>query len=391
MPRLLLGVSGGIAAYKALELVRLATGEGHAVRVIQTRTAQRFVGAASFAALSGAPVLSSEFERDPLRGSFPGDPLPTHDPASHLALSAAADVLLIAPASANTIAKLAHGLADNLLTSAALGASCPVIVAPAMNDRMWEHAATQANLALLRERGIEVLTPGTGRLATHGEWGPGRLPEPAELLAAVNAVLGTGRWSGTRTLVTAGGTREPIDAVRFLGNRSSGRMGFAIADAARARGSEVVVVAANVSLPRGAGVRYVDVATAAELAAACEREFDAADVLVMCAAVADFRPVAAAPPTGGAVPVTQVSFPAMTAVVDIEVNSGGAAGQAPVQVVVTLGQPAQTIIQNDYVLSPAGATVIPLMPPGGGFAPGNYTVTISYKGDLVGSTAFAVH
>jgi phosphopantothenoylcysteine decarboxylase/phosphopantothenate--cysteine ligase len=240
-------------------------------------------------------VLSSEFERDPLRGSFPGDPLPTHDPASHLALSAAADVLLIAPASANTIAKLAHGLADNLLTSAALGASCPVIVAPAMNDRMWEHAATQANLALLRERGIEVLTPGTGRLATHGEWGPGRLPEPAELLAAVNAVLGTGRWSGTRTLVTAGGTREPIDAVRFLGNRSSGRMGFAIADAARARGSEVVVIAANVSLPRGAGVRYVDVTTAAELAAACEREFDAADVLVMCAAVADFRPAAVAP------------------------------------------------------------------------------------------------
>jgi phosphopantothenoylcysteine decarboxylase/phosphopantothenate--cysteine ligase len=264
------------------------------VRVIQTRTAQRFVGAASFAALSGAPVLSSEFERDPLRGSFPGDPLPTHDPASHLALSAAADVLLIAPASANTIAKLAHGLADNLLTSAALGASCPVIVAPAMNDRMWEHAATQANLALLRERGIEVLTPGTGRLATHGEWGPGRLPEPAELLAAINAKLGAGRWSGTRTLVTAGGTREPIDAVRFLGNRSSGRMGFAIADAARARGSEVVVIAANVSLPRGPGVRYVDVATAAELAAECEREFDAADVLVMCAAVADFRPAKAA-------------------------------------------------------------------------------------------------
>jgi phosphopantothenoylcysteine decarboxylase/phosphopantothenate--cysteine ligase len=295
VPRLLLGVSGGIAAYKALELVRLATREGHAVRVIQTRTAQRFVGAASFAALSGAPVLTGEFERDPLRGSFPGDPLPTQDPASHLALSAAADVFLIAPASANTIAKLAHGLADNLLTSAALGASCPVIVAPAMNDRMWEHAATQANLALLRERGIEVLTPGTGRLATHGEWGPGRLPEPAELLAAVTAALGGGRWAGTRTLVTAGGTREPIDAVRYLGNRSSGRMGFALADAAAARGSEVVVVAANVSLPRGAGVRYVEVATAAELAEACEREFDAADVLVMCAAVADFRPVHAQP------------------------------------------------------------------------------------------------
>jgi phosphopantothenoylcysteine decarboxylase / phosphopantothenate---cysteine ligase len=289
--RLLLGVSGGIAAYKALELVRLATAEGHAVRVIQTRSAQRFVGPASFAALSGAPVLTDEFERDPLRGGFPGDPLGDHDPASHLGLTAAADVFLIAPASANTIAKLAHGLADNLLSTAALGAACPLIVAPAMNDRMWDHPATQANIALLRERNIEVLTPGTGRLATAGEWGPGRLPEPAEMLAAVNAALAGGRWSGTRTLITAGGTREPIDAVRYVGNRSSGRMGFALADAAAARGADVVVVAANVSLARSPGIRYVDVGTAAELAAACGVEFAAADVLLMCAAVADFRPV----------------------------------------------------------------------------------------------------
>jgi phosphopantothenoylcysteine decarboxylase / phosphopantothenate---cysteine ligase len=294
MARLLLGVSGGIAAYKALEVVRLATAEGHAVRVIQTHSARRFVGAASFAALSGAPVLTDEFERDPLRGAFPGEPPPDHDPASHLALTAAADVFLIAPASANTIAKLAHGLADNLLTTAALGAGCPLIVAPAMNDRMWSHAATQANIALLRERGIEVLEPPTGRLATAGEWGPGRLPEPAELMAAVSATLGARRsWSGTRTLVTAGGTREPIDAVRYLGNRSSGRMGFAVADAAAARGSEVVVVAANVALPRTAGIRYVDVTTAAELGEACEAEFAHADVLVMCAAVADFRPAEA--------------------------------------------------------------------------------------------------
>jgi phosphopantothenoylcysteine decarboxylase/phosphopantothenate--cysteine ligase len=279
MARLLLGVSGGIAAYKALELVRLATGAGHSVRVIQTAGAQRFVGAASFAALSGAPVLTDEFERDPLRGSFPGDPLPRSDPASHLALSAAADVFLIAPASANTIAKLAHGLADNLLTSAALASASPLIV------------ATQANLQLLRERGVEVLHPGTGRLATAGEWGTGRLPEPAELLAALEARLGGGSWSGTRTLVTAGGTREPIDAVRYVGNRSSGRMGFALADAAAARGSQVVVVAANVALERTPGIRYVDVTSAAELAQACELEFDAADLLVMCAAVADYRPV----------------------------------------------------------------------------------------------------
>jgi phosphopantothenoylcysteine decarboxylase / phosphopantothenate---cysteine ligase len=296
MARLLLGVSGGIASYKALEFVRLATAEGHAVRVIQTPNAQRFVGPASFAALSGAPVLSDEFERDPLRGTFPGDPPGDHDPASHLALSGAADVFLIAPASANTLAKLAHGHADNLLTSAALATAAPLIVAPAMNDRMWANLATQANIALLRERGIEVLDPGSGRLATAGEWGPGRLPEPAELLAAVRARLaaGAGRsLSGTRTLVTAGGTREPIDAVRFLGNRSSGRMGYALADAAAARGSEVVVVAANVSLPQTPGISYLDVSTAAELADACEAQFADADLLVMCAAVADFRPARA--------------------------------------------------------------------------------------------------
>src|SRR5579862_6695841 len=293
MPRLLLGVSGGIAAYKALEVVRLATEAGHAVRVVQTPSAHRFVGAASFAALSGAPVLSDTFERDPLRGSYPGDPIPAHDPAGHLALAEAADVFLIAPASANTIAKLAQGEADTLLTACALVARCPVIVAPAMNARMWEHPATQANVATLRERGIEVLMPGCGRLATHGESGVGRLPEPAALLAAVEAALRPRTLAGTRALVTAGGTREPIDAVRYLGNRSSGRMGFALADAAADRGSEVVVVAANVALPRRAGIRYVDVATAAEMAAACEREFADADLLVMCAAVADYRPASA--------------------------------------------------------------------------------------------------
>jgi phosphopantothenoylcysteine decarboxylase/phosphopantothenate--cysteine ligase len=294
MPRLLLGVSGGIAAYKALEFVRLATEHGHAVRVIQTPNSRRFVGTASFAALSGAAVLTSEFERDPLRGSFPGDVLPEHDPASHLALVGAADVFLVAPASANTIAKLAHGLADNLLSSAALAADCPLLVAPAMNNRMFEHPATQANLALLRERGATIIDPGVGRLATPGEHGIGRLAEPAGLLAACEAALAPGgSWSGRRVLVTAGGTREPIDAVRYIGNRSSGRMGFAIADAAQARGADVVVIAANVSLARAAGIRYVDVATAGELADACEREAGAADVVVMCAAVADFRPTSA--------------------------------------------------------------------------------------------------
>jgi phosphopantothenoylcysteine decarboxylase/phosphopantothenate--cysteine ligase len=175
MARILLGVSGGIAAYKALELVRLATGAGHAVRVVQTPNSRRFVGEASFAALTGAPVLVSEFERDPARGAFPGDPAPAHDPLSHLELVANADLFLIAPASANTIAKLAHGLAEDLLSSCALAATCPVLVAPAMNNHMYEHAATRANVQTLRERGVRIVEPGVGQLASKGEHGVGRL------------------------------------------------------------------------------------------------------------------------------------------------------------------------------------------------------------------------
>jgi phosphopantothenoylcysteine decarboxylase/phosphopantothenate--cysteine ligase len=294
--RILLGVSGGIAAYKALEVVRLATKAAHAVRVVQTPASQRFVGAASFAALSGAPVLVEEWERDPARGAFPDQAPPEHDPASHLELVRNADAYLVAPATANTLAKLAHGLADNLLTSAALAATCPLVVAPAMNHAMWEHPATQANLDLLRARGVTVVEPGVGALATRHEWGIGRLAEPAELLAAVQAVVPTGQrpWDGLRVLVTAGGTREPIDSVRFVGNRSSGRMGWALAEEAAALGADVTVVAANVALPRHPSARYVDVTTAAELQAACEERFGAADVLLMAAAVADFRPAAAA-------------------------------------------------------------------------------------------------
>jgi phosphopantothenoylcysteine decarboxylase/phosphopantothenate--cysteine ligase len=299
MARLLLGVSGGIAAYKALELVRLATKAGHAVRVIQTPTSERFVGRASFAGLTGAPVLTDEFERDPARGAFPDQAAPDHDPLSHLELVRNADAFLIAPASANTIAKLAAGLADNLLTSAALAATCPLIVAPAMNNHMYEHAATQANVETLRSRGVTVLDPGVGALGSKHEHGIGRLPEPPELLAAFEAVVmlshpPAGPWDGLRVLVTAGGTREPIDSVRYVGNRSSGRMGFALAEEAAALGAEVVCIAANVSLARHPRVRYVDVETAAQLQAACEAEFDACDVLLMAAAPADFRPSAPA-------------------------------------------------------------------------------------------------
>ena len=291
MARLLLGVSGGIAAYKALELARLATSAGHAVRVVRTESAERFVGDASFEGITGAPVLHDQWARDPARGVFADQTPPDHDPISHLEIVANADVLLIAPATANVIAKLAAGLADDLLTTAALAARCPVVVAPAMNNNMYEHPATQANLELLRSRGVTVVDPGVGALASRDEHGPGRLPEPAELLAVVESLAGGGGpLDGLKVLVSAGGTREPIDSVRFVGNRSSGRMGFAIAEEAARRGAAVTVVAANVSLPRRPGIEYVDVETAAELRDACDGAFDGCDVLVMAAAVADYRP-----------------------------------------------------------------------------------------------------
>ncbi len=294
---MLLGVTGGIAAYKMVETARLAIKAGHAVRVIQTPASRRFIGASTFAGITGAPVLSSEFADDPLRGAYPGEAPPDRTPISHLALVGRADVYLIAPASANTIAKLAHGHADTLVATAALAAACPVLVAPAMNNRMYLHPATQANLALLAQRGVTVIDPGEGELASHGEHGIGRMAEPAELLAACEASIAPGspRWIGARVLVTAGGTQEPIDSVRFIGNRSSGRMGFALAREAARLGARVTIVAANVALDPPAGAEVVPVATAAQLADATAARFDDADVLLMAAAVADFRPRTAAP------------------------------------------------------------------------------------------------
>jgi phosphopantothenoylcysteine decarboxylase/phosphopantothenate--cysteine ligase len=360
--RILLGVSGGIAAYKALETIRLATKAGHSVRVVQTPTSERFVGAASFEGITGAPVLSSEFEPDPARGAFPGDPPPEHAPISHLALVGNADAFLVAPASANTLAKLAGGFADNLLTSAALAARCPLLVAPAMNDAMWEHPATRANVATLRERGVRVIDPGHGQLASKGEFGAGRLAEPAELLAAVEAVLAqradhdgaaaaartaaaadlaglrrepaevdsSNDLSGLRVLVTAGGTREPIDSVRYVGNRSSGRMGFALAEQAARRGAAVTVLAANVALARAPGVTYLEVETAAQLADACAEQFPRCDVLLMSAAVADFRPVAP--------PDAKIKKDAGAPTIELEptpdILSGLAAARRPGQTVV---------------------------------------------------------
>jgi phosphopantothenoylcysteine decarboxylase/phosphopantothenate--cysteine ligase len=290
--RLLVGVSGGIAAYKAVELVRLATAAGHAVRVVQTPASLNFVGRATFEGVTGAPVLVDEFERDPARGAYPGEPAPSHDPISHLELVRRADLFCVAPASANTLAKLAHGLADNLLTSAALASTAPLVVAPAMNNHMYEHAATRDNLALLGSRGATIVEPDTGPLASRGEWGVGRLADPARIMETVEGLLGKagGPMDGLRVLVTAGGTREPIDSVRYVGNRSSGRMGLALAAEAARRGAEVTLLAANVGLAAPAGVRVVEVQTAAELLAAAREAFADAHVLLMAAAVADFRP-----------------------------------------------------------------------------------------------------
>src|SRR6476619_436283 len=287
MARILIGVSGGIAAYKALELARLATKAGHGVRVIMTPTAERFVGAASFEGIVGAPVLTDEFSRDPLRGAFPGDEPPAHDPIGHLEVVANADAYLVAPASANTVAKLAAGIADSMLTTSFLACEAPRLVAPAMNDRMFRDAATQANLATLRQRGITVIEPEEGALASRGEHGVGRLPEPRTLLDAVETVAPgpSGPWDGLRVLVSAGGTREPIDPVRFIGNRSSGRMGLALAEQAARRGAQVTLVAANVSISEPAGVRRIDVETAGELADAVRDEFPGSHVLLMAAAV----------------------------------------------------------------------------------------------------------
>jgi phosphopantothenoylcysteine decarboxylase / phosphopantothenate---cysteine ligase len=275
---ILLGVSGGIAAYKAIDLLRILQRRGHGVTVVMTRSARRFVGPATFAALSGRPVGVSLFGRDESPGY------------DHLELARSADLLAVVPASANTIARFAAGLGDGLLGSVHLAFDGPVLMAPAMNTRMYLHAATAHNMDVLRARGVHLVDPGSGLLAD-GEVGVGRLAEPVQIADAIDVLLGVrGALSGRRVLVTAGGTREPLDSVRYLGNRSSGRMGWALADAARRRGAEVTVLAANVDLPRHSAITYVDAPTAADLHRAALEAFPACDVLVMAAAVADFRP-----------------------------------------------------------------------------------------------------
>ncbi|MDC5695917.1 bifunctional phosphopantothenoylcysteine decarboxylase/phosphopantothenate synthase [Intrasporangium calvum] len=303
--RVVLGVSGGIAAYKACSLLRLFTESGHDVTVVPTAAALNFVGAPTWAALSGKPV-STEVWTD------------VHE-VPHVRIGQQADVVVVAPATADVLAKAAHGLADDLLTNTLLTARCPVVLAPAMHTEMWHHAATQANVATLRGRGVHVIDPAEGRL-TGKDTGAGRLPEPEELYAAVLALLEAapdappaledapvgegapghvsaragsaayGPWSGRKVVVSAGGTREPLDPVRFLGNRSSGKQGVAIARAAAARGADVTLVAANVALPAPDGVRVVPVGTTLELQEAMTKAASDADLVVMAAAPADFRP-----------------------------------------------------------------------------------------------------
>jgi phosphopantothenoylcysteine decarboxylase/phosphopantothenate--cysteine ligase len=267
--RILVGVTGGIAAYKACELVRLLVRTGHDVTPITTRGAERFVAAETFWALA--------------RKSEPADPYP------HLV---DADLLVVAPLTANTMARLAHGLADDLLTETALAHRGPLLLAPAMNTAMWEHPATQANLALLVERGAEVAGPDDGELA-EGLVGRGRMAEPAEIARRVEGLLegpvAGGTLAGRTVLVTAGGTREPLDSVRFVGNRSSGRMGVALADVARERGARVTLLAANLLVPAPAGVEVVPTPTAADLRREALAREDA-DVILMAAAVSDYRP-----------------------------------------------------------------------------------------------------
>jgi phosphopantothenoylcysteine decarboxylase/phosphopantothenate--cysteine ligase len=268
MSRILLGVSGGIAAYKACELTRLLVKAGHDVIPLVTEGARRFVTEETFLALARRPT--------------------NEDVYPHLTR---ADLLVVVPCTANTLAKLAHGIADNVLTEAALAHRGPILVAPAMNPRMWMSPATRANVETLKARGIELVGPDEGEMA-EGEWGVGRLSEPAEIASRIEQLLAPGSLAGRRVLVTAGGTREPVDSVRFVGNRSSGRMGIALAEEARRRGAEVIVLAANLSVDVPYGIEAIPTPTAESMRDAALALPDV-DVLLLAAAVADYRPVEA--------------------------------------------------------------------------------------------------
>jgi phosphopantothenoylcysteine decarboxylase/phosphopantothenate--cysteine ligase len=273
--RIVVGISGGIAAYKAVGVVREFVLRGHEVHVVATDAALRFVGRPTLEAISRNPVQTELFDGVA--------------EVRHVALGQSADLVVVAPATANTLAKLAAGLSDDLLGTTILASTAPLVVAPAMHTEMWQNAATRANVATLRARGVYVVGPASGQL-TGADSGPGRMAEPVDIVDAALAALRPRDLAGRRIVVTAGGTREPLDPVRFLGNRSSGRQGVALADAARDRGAEVVLVAAHLEVPPPAGVEVREVGTAEELRAATLDAASGADVVVMAAAVADYRP-----------------------------------------------------------------------------------------------------
>ncbi|MFD5870860.1 bifunctional phosphopantothenoylcysteine decarboxylase/phosphopantothenate--cysteine ligase CoaBC [Streptomyces sp. NPDC060322] len=278
-PKVVLGVSGGIAAYKACELLRRLTESGHDVRVVPTDASLNFVGAATWSALSGNPVSSEVWEG-------------VHE-VPHVRIGQAADLVVVAPATADMLAKAAHGLAEDLLTNTLLTARCPVVFAPAMHTEMWEHPATQENVATLRRRGAVVIEPAVGRL-TGVDTGKGRLPDPGEIFEVCRRVLARGPvapdLAGRHVVISAGGTREPLDPVRYLGNRSSGKQGYALARTAVARGARVTLIEANTGLPDPAGADVLRAGTAVQLREAVLKAAADADVVVMAAAVADFRP-----------------------------------------------------------------------------------------------------
>ena len=284
--RVVLGVTGGIAAYKACELLRRLTESGHETRVVPTESALRFVGAATFAALSGQPVATDVWES-------------VHE-VPHVRIGQAADLVVVAPATADVLAKAAHGIADDLLTNTLLTARCPVVFVPAMHTEMWEHPATRENVATLRRRGCLVVEPAVGRL-TGADTGKGRFPDPEGVFELCRRVLTRGSaevpadLAGRHVVISAGGTREPLDPVRFLGNRSSGKQGYALARTAAARGARVTLVAANSALAAPGGVDVVPVETAVQLREAVLKAASDADAVVMAAAVADFRPAVYAP------------------------------------------------------------------------------------------------
>jgi phosphopantothenoylcysteine decarboxylase/phosphopantothenate--cysteine ligase len=276
-----LGVTGSIAAYKAADLASRLTQAGFSVHTVMTENATKLVAPATFRALTGRPVATEMFD---LSSPFS---------IEHVSLAEIADALVIAPATANVIAKLAHGIADDLLTCTALATRAPVLIAPAMHTAMWENPATLANVETLRERGVTFAGPAVGRLASGGH-GAGRMAPVDDILDEIGALLGRhGSLAGRRVVVTAGGTHEAIDPVRFLGNRSSGKMGYAVAAAARDRGACVTLISAPATLHRPAGVRVIDVTTADEMLAAVEQALPGSDVLIMAAAVADFAPAEA--------------------------------------------------------------------------------------------------